>query len=49
MCRLESAEKTSLGISYTEMRWEVAKAVRDVYCDMLHDVIEEETGLLTRF
>ena len=48
-CKLESAEKTSLGISYTEMRWEVVKAVRDVYCDMLHDVIEEETGLLTRF
>jgi len=43
MCKLQAVEKTN------QMTWEVVKAVRDVYCDMLHDVIEEETGLLTRF
>ena len=29
-CKLQAVEKTNLGITYTEMTWEVVKAVRDV-------------------
>lgn len=47
-CKLQAVEKTNLGITYTEMTWEVVKSVSDVYCDMLHDIIEEGTGLYTR-
>ena len=37
------------GIGFAEITITRVNTVTDVYCDMLHDIIEEETGLLTRF
>jgi len=32
-------------IPFTTVRWEVVRTIDQVYWDMLHDLIEEETGL----
>ena len=45
--KLEFKKKKNLGLSYTEATWEVVSSYSDIYCDMLHDLIEEKTGLLT--
>ena len=47
--KLEYQKKTNLGISYTEATWQMVSTHSDIYCDMLHDLIEQETGLFTRF
>ena len=48
-CKL-STEKKHLGsIPYTEMNWSVVSSFSDIYCDMLCDLIEKETGLYVRF
>lgn len=32
-------------LPFTTVSWEKVETIRDVYCDMLHDLIESETGL----
>ena len=44
-CKVQAVQKKNLGVSYTEMSWEVVKSCSGIYFDMLHDVIEAETGL----
>jgi len=41
--------KLTADIPFTTTRWHKVKTIDQVYCDMLHDLIEEETGLYTRF
>ena len=36
-----------IGFNMTE--WQLVRSLSDVYFDMLHDMIEEETGLYVRF
>ena len=43
--KLTQQRKENLGISYTEAVWETVSRHTDIYFDMLHDLIEEETGL----
>ena len=43
--RLQAIQKNDLGVPYTEMTWQVVKSLSDIYFDMLHDMIESETGL----
>lgn len=35
-------------VSYTQMEWRQVASLSDVYCDMLHQIIEEQTGLYTQ-
>ena len=48
-CQVQATKKNDLGIPYTEMSWETVSVHKGIYCDMLHDVIEQETGLYARF
>ena len=48
-CRIESVEKNTKGLPFVEVSWRLVSSHSDIYCDMLHDLIEEQTGLLTRF
>jgi len=48
LCKVQAQKKTNLGVSYTEMAWETVSFHSDVYCDMLCDIIEQETGLYAR-
>lgn len=48
-CKVEAQKKNDLGLTYTEVVWQTVSSHRGVYCDMLHDIIEEETGLYTKF
>jgi hypothetical protein len=41
----KETRKLTAEIPFTTVRWEVVKTIDDVYWDMLHDLIEEETGL----
>ena len=45
----EFKKKKNLGISYTEATWQLVSTHSDIYCDMLHDLIGQETGLYTNF
>jgi hypothetical protein len=47
--KLEFKKKKNLGISYTEATWQLVSTHSDIYCDMLHDLIEQQTGLYTTF
>ena len=47
--KVEAERQQKNGLSFTQLTVSRVKSVSDVYCDMLHDIIEEETGLLTRF
>ena len=47
--RLQAVQKNDLGVSYTEMTWQVVKSHSDIYFDMLHDMIETVTGLCCSF
>jgi hypothetical protein len=46
-CKLKAEKRKNLGISYTEIAWSVVGSYSDIYFDMLHDLIEQETGLHT--
>lgn len=48
-CKVQAQKKTNLGVSYTEMTWKTVSVHKGIYCDMLHDLIEQETGLYARF
>ncbi|MFA5506738.1 MAG: hypothetical protein WC314_27555 [Vulcanimicrobiota bacterium] len=41
--------KKTLGVSYSEVAWQLVSTHSDIYCDMLHDLIQQETGLYTSF
>lgn len=41
--------KLTADIPFTTTRWQKVKTIDQVYWDMLHDIIEEETGLYTKF
>lgn len=43
--KLTQQRKENLDLGYTEAVWETVSRHTDIYCDMLHDLIEEETGL----
>lgn len=45
--KLVMQEKKNLGLSYTEVSWQKVSTYSDIYCDMLHDLIQEETGIPT--
>ena len=45
--KVEAQEKTNLGLSYTEIVWRQVSTHSDIYCDMLHDLIGQQTGLYT--
>ena len=47
-CLVQAESKRSRGLPYTELSWQLISQHRDIYCDMLHDLIQQETGLLTR-
>lgn len=47
-CKVQAQEKKNLGLTYTEVVWETISTHSNIYCDMLHDLIEENTGLYTR-
>ena len=44
-CKVQAVQRQDLGIPYTEMTWQAVGSHSDIYFDMLHDVIETETGL----
>ena len=47
-CFVQAEKKERLGLSYTEVTWQLVSSHSDIYFDMLHDIIQQETGLLTR-
>lgn len=47
-CKVESRQHQPRGISFNEMSVQVVSNHTGIYWDMLHDLIEEETGLPTR-
>lgn len=48
-CKVQAQKQSNLGLTYTEVTWETISTHSDVYCDMLCDLIEQETGLYTSF
>ena len=46
----KSVKKLGLlnSVPFTTMDWKVVKTIDQIYWDMLHDIIEEATGLYTR-
>ena len=45
---LEKKREQDFGVWVTFMEWSQVSSHEDVYCDMLHDLIEQETGVKTR-
>ena len=45
----KETRKLTAEIPFTTVRWEVVRSIDQVYWDDLHHLIEEETGLYTRF
>jgi hypothetical protein len=41
----KETRKLTAEIPFTTVRWEKVRTIDQVYWDMLHDLIEEETGL----
>jgi hypothetical protein len=45
--KVQAQEKNKLGLSYTEIVWHLVSTHSDIYCDMLHDLIGQQTDLYT--
>jgi hypothetical protein len=41
----KETRKLTADIPFTTVNWKIVKTIDDVYWDMLHDLIEQETGL----
>lgn len=47
--KVKAVSKEAPELPHVEVTWKPVSSHSDIYCDMLHDLIEEKTGLSTRF